>query len=217
MWSLTTKVITMSFLQLFYDLDFLIMAVIGIIALLYAVDRMFTKVPVIGTGPEDDTESRVIRVLSIGAAVLSIATPVIFAIERVFLENEAVRFHWLTILLFTIAAVMLLAKPLRDLPGTAIVTVLIGVVLMVLVVFWVASSDELSIFGIKLPLWLPFVLVFVVLLLVFIVVYIIEKQIDALLDIIAWSPFLLVVAVMLLIQAVLMLLHPHQGIQAFIS
>ncbi len=207
----------MSFLQYVYDLDFVIMGIVGFFSLLYAVDRMFARVPVIGTGPEEDTESRIIRVLSIVAAMLSIATPVLFGIERVFLENENVRFEWLTILLFTLAAVMLLAKPLRDIPGTAIVTILVGVILLVLVVFWVASSDQLTIFGIHLPLWLPFVLVFMIILIVFIAVYLIERQIDALLDIMAWSPFLLIIGVIMLIQTVLMLVHPHQGIQAFIS
>ncbi len=193
------------------------MAMIGLIALLYAVDRMFARIPVIGTGPEDDVESKIIRVLSIIAAVVSIAMPVVFAIERVFMENDAVSIQWLPILLFTVAAVMLLAKPLRDIPGTAIVTILVGVVLMVLVIFWVASSDELSIFSINLPLWLPFVLVFLLIVVVFIAVYIVEKQIDALLDIIAWSPFLLILGALMIVQALLMLFYPHQGLQALIK
>ncbi len=207
----------MSFLEYIYHLDFVIMGIIGFFATLYAIDRMFTRIPVIGTGPSDDVESKIIKILSIIAAVLAVATPVLFALERIFLKNEVVRFNWLPILLFMVAAVMLLAKPLRDIPGTAIITIMTGIILFILVIFWVASSEDLSIFGFKLPLWLPFVIVFAVLVVIFIAVYVVEKQIDALLDIVAWSPFLLVIGILMVVQALLMILYPHQGIQALIG
>ena len=205
----------MTFLEVFYTFDWILMFLLGLICLLWGIDRLFARIPVIGTGPTSDIESTIIRALGIIGGIVGFLTPILIAIENFAFDNANINISWFSTFLFVLGALILIARPLKEIPIAAFIALFVGVILVALVIF--LAGTDIVIFSIHIPLWVILTVIALLDLIVLILAYRTEKAMDYFLGFISWSPFLIIIGVLLTIQAVFMVIYPHSGLSTFVS
>lgn len=195
------------------DFHPIVLIVAGFAALLWGIDRLFSPIPVIGTGPESDTESRILA--GFGMVMGLVSYGVMFAL---LMEGAlGTDYHWFSLLVFFAAGITLTTKPIKDVPIAAIITLLVASgAAAIIILLYTSGGTSFDILGIDIPLLWIIAGAFVVVLVAFILALSTEMTVDAILALISWSPVQVTVGFLAVAQGALLLLAFSSGLWEFI-
>ena len=184
----------------------------GLIGFLYAGERFLDRIPVIGLKVNtEDKQTRFFKYLSIFLGFLTFGTALLLVVDSLAIIGTNV--HTLTIVLFVVYGLIVLAHPIRDLEGWKIFAVFIPLILGLVAAISFLRDEPFSLFGIiTLPLWFILGGLTILLFIIFALIFFSEEtMVDPLLGIIGWAPFVGILSFLLLLHGALLFIDPYSA------
>ncbi|OLS21521.1 MAG: hypothetical protein HeimC3_35050 [Candidatus Heimdallarchaeota archaeon LC_3] len=189
-----------------------LLIVMGLVSLLFGLERVLDKVPGIGGKIDvDDFDTKVMKYLTI----IFSAVAVVWALLLMVAEN--VNYHWFTMVLLFTYSIVLLSHPIKNLEGWKMFLLLLPIIIITFVAFYFSGNREINLPGdISIPMWTIFLLILFLFVILFLIIFFVEESaIDPFLAIVGWSPWVVVLSIIVILQGLALILSDDIGGIAF--